>query len=69
MDTPQDDPSRIELQLLSELAAEYSDENFSLGEPSLKDVFKLRMYELNLAQRALAESIGVSTARLSDYLS
>lgn len=68
-DAPLSDPSRIELELLSELAAEYSDENYSLGEPSLKDLLKLRMYELGVTQRTLAELIGVSPSRLSDYMS
>ena len=68
-DAPLSDPSRIELELLSELAAEYSDENYSLGEPSLKDVLKLRMYELGVTQRTRAELIGVSPSRLSDYMS
>lgn len=67
--TPVDNPARIELELLSELVAEYSEEHFSLGEPSLIDVLKLRMYELGLTQKALAELIGVSPSRLCDYLS
>jgi HTH-type transcriptional regulator/antitoxin HigA len=68
-DAPENDPARIELELLSELASEYSEENYSLGEPSLKDVLKLEMYELGLTQRSLAELIGVSPSRLSDYMS
>lgn len=68
-DAPQNDPARIELELLSELASEYSEENYSLGEPSLKDVLKLKMYESGLTQRSLAELIGVSPSRLSDYMS
>ena len=68
-DAPENDPSRIELELLSELASEYSEENFSLGEPSLKDVLRLKMYESGLTQRSLAELIGVSPSRLSDYMS
>lgn len=68
-DAPENDPARIELELLSELASEYSEENYSLGEPSLKDVLKLKMYESGLTQRSLAELIGVSPSRLSDYMS
>ncbi len=68
-DAPENDPSRIELELLSELASEYSEENYSLGEPSLKDVLRLKMYESGLTQRSLAELIGVSPSRLSDYMS
>lgn len=67
--TPEDNPNRIELEILSELGAEYSEKHFTLGEPSLIDVLKLRMYELGLTQKALAELIGVSPSRLCDYLS
>lgn len=39
-------------------------ENYFLGEPSLKDVLRLNMYESGLTQRSLAELIGVSPSRL-----
>lgn len=35
-------PNSIELELLSNLVADYSEEHFALGEPSLVDVIKLR---------------------------
>lgn len=47
----------------------YSEEHFALGEPTLIDVLKLRMYEMGLNQKALAKLIGVSPSRLSDYIS
>ena len=68
-DAPEDDPARIELELLSELVSEYSEEHFTIGEPSLIDVSKLRMYELGLTQKGLADLIGISPSRLSDLLS
>lgn len=34
-DTPLDDPHSIELELLSHLVADYSEEHFALGEPTL----------------------------------
>ncbi len=68
-ETPQSNPNRIELELLSNLVADYSEEHFSLGEPTLVDVLKLRMYELGLNQKTLAKLIGVSPSRLSDYIS
>ncbi len=68
-DTPTSDPNYIELVLLSNLVADYSDEHYSLGEPSLIDIIKLRMYEMGLTQAALAKLIGVSPSRISDYLS
>lgn len=66
--TPENDPNLIELNLLSNLVADYSEEHFSLGEPSLADVLKLRMYEMGLSQKALSELLGVSPSRLSNFL-
>lgn len=68
-DTPLSDPNSIELELLSNLVADYSEEHFSLGEPSLVDILKLRMYEMGLNQKSLAKLVGVSPSRLSDYIS
>ena len=65
-DTPLDDPNTIELELLSNLVADYSEEHFALGEPTLVDVLKLRMYEMGLNQKSLAKLVGVSPSRLSD---
>ena len=67
-DAPEDDPARIELELLSELVSEYSEEHFAIGEPSLVDILKLRMYEMGLTQKGLADLLGISPARLSDLL-
>lgn len=41
--TPTDDPNYIELVLLSNLVADYSEEHYALGEPSLVDVIKLQI--------------------------
>ncbi|MCC8117332.1 MAG: helix-turn-helix domain-containing protein [Bacteroidales bacterium] len=68
-DAPKDDPNVIELELLSNLVADYSDEHYALGRPSLIDVLKLRMYEMGLNQAQLGKLIGVSASRISDYLS
>jgi len=67
--TPETDPNYIELVLLSNLVADYSDEHYSVGEPTLIDVIRLRMYEMGLTQASLAKLIGVSPSRVCDYLS
>lgn len=64
----ENDGARIELELLSELVSEYSDKHYSIGEPSLVDALKLRMYELGLTQKGLADLLGLSPSRLSDLL-
>ena len=67
--TPLNDPNSIELELLSNLVADYSEEHYALGEPTLVDVLKLRMYEMGLNQKSLSKLIGISPSRLSDYIS
>ncbi len=66
--TPDTDGNYIELKLLSELVADYSDEHYHIGAPDLIDVLKLRMYEMGLNQTSLAEMLGISKSRVSDYL-
>jgi Predicted transcription regulator containing HTH domain len=67
--TPKDDKNIIELELLSNLVADYSEEHFSIGTPSLSDVIKLRMYEMHITQRSLAEMLGISPSRVSAIVS
>lgn len=67
--TPKDNPDSIELELLSNLVADYSETHFSLGEPSLSDVIKLRMYEMGLSVEGLSKILGISASRTADYIS
>lgn len=41
--TPLDDKNLIELELLSNLAADYDDEHYPIKAPSLMEVMKLRV--------------------------
>ena len=66
--TPANDRNLIELDLLSALIEEYEDVHYPIGNPSLVDVIKLRMYEMGLTQTSLAHLLGVSKSRISDYL-
>ncbi|MDD4514833.1 helix-turn-helix domain-containing protein [Massilibacteroides sp.] len=68
-DTPQTDRSYIELDILTDLVVAYEEEHFPVNEPSLVDVIKLRMYEMNLTQKSVAEMLGVSPSRVSEILS
>ena len=66
--TPMNDHRVMELDLLVELAEEYEDENYPMGTPSLPDVMKLRMHEMNLTQEKLAKMLGLSQSRISNFL-
>ena len=68
-DTPKIDKSFIELNHISNLVADFEEEKFPLEVPSLVDVIKLRMFELNLKQKDLAIILQTSTSRISEYLS
>ena len=68
-DTPADDPHSMELELISGLVADYSDEHYSIGEPSLIDMIKLRMYEMGLTQTALSKLLEINPSRICEYLS
>jgi HTH-type transcriptional regulator/antitoxin HigA len=67
-ETPSSDPNFVELDLLADLAEEYEMEHYPVGQPLLADVLKLRMHEMQLTQKTLAKLLGVSTPRVSDYL-
>ncbi len=67
--TPETDKNYIELVLLSNLVADYSDEHYAIGAPSLVEMLKLRMYEMGLTQVALSNLLGINPSRICEYLS
>jgi len=68
-DTSRDDKNFIELDLLSDLVAEYEETHQRAAIPSLEFVIRLRMAEMGLNQKGLAELLDVSPSRISEYLS
>ena len=68
-ETPEDNISSVELVLLSNLIADYDEVHFPIKQPSLASVLKLRIYEMGLTQKKIAEMLGVSPSRISEYLS
>jgi HTH-type transcriptional regulator/antitoxin HigA len=66
--TASDDKNFIELDLLADLVADYEEANEPIKAPTLIEAMKLRMYERGLNQKRLSELLGVSTSRVSEYL-
>ena len=58
----------IELNILSDLVADYEERNYPIKKPSLTEVIKLRMVEKGLNQKRLSALLGISTSRISEYL-
>ncbi len=67
--TPADDPQMVELTLLGNLVADYDEEHYPIGKPSLVETIKLRMYEMGLTQVALSKLLGINPSRICEYLS
>lgn len=65
---PEDSLENLELNLLSELVADYEDVHYPIGKPSLVAVLKLRMYEMGLNQKNVAALLGISTPRMSEIM-
>ena len=63
-----DEKGYVELNLLSDLVADYEERIYPVKKPSLVEVIKLRMVEMGLNQKRLSELLGVSTSRVSEYL-
>jgi HTH-type transcriptional regulator/antitoxin HigA len=66
--TPQTDKNYIELDFLADLVVAYEKEHYPIGKPALSDVIKTRMGEMNLTQKSLAKMLGISSPRISEYL-
>lgn len=67
-ETPLADKNSVELVLLSNLVADYDEEHYPIKAPTLPELIRLRMAEMNLSQKALAGLLGVSPSRVSEYL-
>lgn len=68
-ETSTDDRSFVELDLISDLVADYEEQYFPVESPSFIDILKLRMYEMNLTQTKLSKLLNISPSRVSEYLS
>lgn len=68
-DTPKTDKNYIELDILTDLVVAYEEEHYPVSEPSLVEAIKLRMYEMEINQKTLAEMLGVSPSRISEIIS
>jgi len=67
-ETPETDPRMSEFLNVSEIIESYEKEHFQIEYPDLKDVIRLRMFELRLKQKDLSVLLGVSSTRVSEYL-
>lgn len=54
--------------ILSDVVIEYEKEHFPIEKPTVAELVGLSLEEKNMTQKQLAEEIGVSPSRISDYV-
>ena len=67
--TPTNDRNAVELTMMSDVVIEYEKEHYPIGKPTVSQLIQLSLEEKQMTQKQLATEIGVSTSRISDYVS
>ena len=63
------DRNAVELTLMSDTVIEYEKEHYPIGKPTVAQLIELSLDDKNMSQKQLAQEIGVSPSRISDYIS
>ena len=67
-DTPVTDRYFLELDVISNLVEEYEEKYYPVEIPTLAEVIRDEMAERGITQKELAELLGVSPSRISEYM-
>ena len=67
--TPTNDRNAIELTMMSDAVIDYEKEHYPIGKPTVAQLIQLSLEEKNMSQKQLAQQIGISPSRISDYVS
>ncbi len=67
--TPANDRNAVELTMMSDVVIEYEKEHYPIGKPTVAELIELSLEENNMTQKQLANEVGVSPSRISDYVS
>lgn len=67
-DTPDDSPLLIELSDVSDIIEQYEEIHYPMELPTLQEMIELRMFEMDLKRKDLAELLNISSSRVSEYM-
>ena len=67
--TPANGRNAVELTMMSDVVIDYEKEHYPISKPTVAQLIQLALDEKNMIQKQLAEEIGVSQSRISDYVS
>lgn len=66
--TPATDRNAVELTLMSDAVIAYEEEHYPIGHPNVAQLIELALEEMQMTQKQLADKIGISPSRVSDYV-
>ncbi|MBR1667376.1 MAG: helix-turn-helix transcriptional regulator [Bacteroidaceae bacterium] len=67
--TPANDRNAVELTLMSDIVIAYEKEHYPISKPTVAQLIALSLEERKMTQKQLAQEVGVSPSRISDYVS
>lgn len=66
--TPEDSPLAKEFLKITDIVEAYETIHYPLLMPTLQEMIELRMFEMKLKRKDLAELLNISASRVSEYL-
>ena len=66
-DMSPDDPKAVELAMMSDIVIDYEESHYPIEKPTVAELIKDGLKEMNLTQKDLAKELGVSTTRVNDF--
>lgn len=65
---PATHPLALELSIMSDYVIEYEQEHYPIGKPTVAQLIQLSLEEKGMTQKELADQVGLSPARINDYV-
>lgn len=67
-ETPASDKNAIELAIVSDVVETYEKLHYPIAKPTIGELISLSIEEKGMTQKQLAQELGVSPSRVSDYI-
>lgn len=67
-ETPATDKNAIELTIVSDVVEAYEKVHYPIAKPTIGELISLSIAEKGMTQKQLAEELGISPSRVSDYI-
>lgn len=68
-ETPINDKNAVELTIVSDVVEAYETILYPIAKPTIGELISLSIEEKGMTQKQLAEKLGISPSRVSDYIS